>query len=64
MITKLSSHTLVQEARIELFKHELACLAKRKRKHEFSSLGFFVSFWADAKKQKHHSGISKTKLIR
>jgi hypothetical protein len=58
MITGLSSHTLVWEARIELFEYEVACEAKRKRKYEFSSLGFFVSFWAYAKKKKHYFGIS------
>ncbi|MFT6319362.1 MAG: hypothetical protein ACJAT4_000279 [Granulosicoccus sp.] len=63
MITELSSHTIGREARIELFEHEKACVAKRKRKYEFSSLGFFVSFWAYAKKKKHHFGISPTKLI-
>jgi hypothetical protein len=36
-------------------------LAKQrgKGKYEFSSLGFFVSFWAYAKKKKHHFGISQ-----
>jgi hypothetical protein len=48
MITELSSHTVVREARIELFERS-----------EFSSLGFFVSFWAYAKKKKHHFGISQ-----
>ncbi|MFT6321573.1 MAG: hypothetical protein ACJAT4_002503 [Granulosicoccus sp.] len=53
MITELSSYTVVREARIELFERS-----------EFSSLGFFVSFWAYAKKKKHHFGISQAKLIR
>jgi hypothetical protein len=64
MIIELSLYTLVREARIKLFEHEKACVAKRKRKYEFSSLGFFVSFWAYAKKKNHHFGISQTKLIR
>jgi hypothetical protein len=51
MITELSSYILVREARIELFKYEKACVAKSKRKREFSSLGLFVSFWTDAKKK-------------
>ncbi len=62
MITELSSHTLVWEARIELFEHEVACEAKRKRKYEFSSLGFFVSFWAYAKKKKYHFGGFSNKI--
>jgi hypothetical protein len=42
----------VREARIELFEHEVACAAKRKRKHDFSSLGFFISFLGLCQKEK------------
>jgi hypothetical protein len=54
----------LREARIELFEQEVACEAKRKREYEFSSLGFFVSFWADARNKNRHFGIFQTNLIR
>ena len=61
MYRKLSSQIIGRGARIELFEHEMACEAERRRKHEFSSLGFFVSFWAYAKKKNHYDGVSQTK---
>ena len=48
MVTKLSSRNKERVARIELFERS-----------EFSSLGFFVSFWAYAKKKNHKKGFPK-----
>jgi hypothetical protein len=52
MITELSSYTVVREARIELFEHEVACEAKEEKEIRVFKPRVFCFFLGLCQKEK------------